>query len=681
MILRKLLLIILLAFNTLTAKENALALETSPYLKRHAHNPVNWHAWNQESLALAKKQDKAIFLSIGYSTCHWCHVMEEESFEKKDVAEVLNRYFIAIKVDKEELPHIDKKYQNLFRAYKGSRGGWPLSVFLTPDLKPFYITGYMPRESMGGVEDILTLTTRLGKLYGEKKRLQKALKVFDETLHAKKRHTKPSQKSLDLKALIKTTMQHLTAEYDKENSGFGTGRTKFPESSKIELLLNIYKTTGDKKAFEMAKQTLLTMSKRGIFDQIDGGFFRYSGKDWTIPHFQKLLYVNAQMPLPYLEFYRLTGEKYYHDIAKMTIDEIERRYTDNGLYISASDSISKEGDEGVYYLYHHDRVLKALLEKGFTKEEAEDILAYLGIEEFGNYDGEDSHVTIAQEGEIPAKLQAVKKILQEIRSCRDFPLLDKKIITAWNAMMIKALYTLGMYDRHYLSLAEKRLKTLQERMFRDGTLYHQTIANKAPKQEALLEDYAYLIDTLLTAHQVTLNESYLALASQLAHKAKALFLREGTWYMNTSTPKVKADFDDKYYSSALSVLLNSFVILANLNDDFTLLQESEKVLKKEVSILEDKPQESASLVTLALRLKVGDITLKAPISALKKEQKEFLKIRYPFILRHAHHHDTYMACKLGLCFASAKHFEAIYRAIDKAKEEIDVKPKKIIWGQ
>lgn len=677
---QKLILSILLLLSSLSAKDNALSVESSPYLKRHAHNPVNWYAWNEKTLALAKKQNKPIFLSIGYSTCHWCHVMEEESFKHKDVAEVLNKYFISIKVDKEEFPNIDKKYQNLFRAYKGRRGGWPLSIFVTPDLKPFFITTYMPRDSIGGTEDILTLTTRIGDLYHQKTKLKEALQKFATATDKINETPKPSKKSLDLKVLINTTMKQITEQYDQENSGFSTGRTKFPESSKIQLLLNIYKTTGDKKAFEMAKETLLTMSKKGIFDQIDGGFFRYSGKDWTIPHFQKLLYVNAQMPLPYLEMYRLTDDKYFYNIAKATIDEMERKYTENRLYISASDSVGEDGIEGTYYLYRHEKLLEPLKKEGLSEEEIDDVLEYLNIEEIGNYDSEESHINISDD-EVPVKLEVAKDYLRKLRRERSFPYLDKKIITSWNAMMIKSLYTLGMYDAKYTKLADKRLDVLTQMMYKNDTLYHQGIAQKPPTQKAQLEDYAYLIDTLLTAHQATLDKKHLKLASKLAYKAKALFNHKDTWYMSIENPKVRADFDDKYYSSPLSILLNAFVTLANINDDLVLQQESEKMAKLYGKILEDKPEECASFVTLAMRLKVGDVTLKAKKEELEKYQKEFLKMDYPFLLRYEHAYDEYMACKLGLCFATAKNFEEIQKDVTTAKEEINAKPKKIIWGK
>lgn len=676
----KFILLTLFSFYTLHAFSNALSKETSPYLQRHAHNPVNWYAWNEQTLELAKKENKPIFLSIGYSTCHWCHVMEEESFEHEDVAKILNEHFISIKVDKEEFPNIDKKYQNLFRAYKGNRGGWPLSVFLMPNLEPFFITTYMPRDAYGGGEDIMTLIKRLGNLYTQKTALKQEVQKFSEAEEKINQPPAPSKNTLALKTLIKTTVAKIEKQYDKENSGFATGRTKFPEASKIDLLLNIYKTTGDKKAFEMAKDTLLTMSKRGIYDQIDGGFFRYSGKNWSIPHFQKLLYVNAQMPLPYLEMYRLTGDKYFYTIAKNTIDEIERNYTGNGLYFSASDSIATKGVEGLYYTYLYEQTVEDLTKKGLSEEELEEILEYLDIEELGNLDGDLAHINITDE-KAPAKIDIAMAYLKKLRLKREFPILDKKIITSWNAMMIKMLYTMAKYDPQYLKTADKRLNALLELMLKDEILYHQTISDKTPTQKAQLEDYAYLVDTLLTAHQVTLDKKYLTLAAKLAHQAKELFYQKEIWYMSTQTPKVKADFDDKYYSSPLSVLLNAFITLANIHDDLDLAKISGKVLKEYAYTLENNPQESASFVTLAMRVKAGVVTLKAKKEVLEKDAKNFLDINYPFMLRKPHAYDEYMACKLGICFATAKSFNDINATLSKVKDEISVKrqKKKMIW--
>ena len=661
------------------AKDNALKHESSPYLLRHAQNPVNWYAWNEKTLELAKKEGKAIFLSIGYSTCHWCHVMEEESFEHQEVADILNKYFISIKVDKEEFPNIDKKYQNLFRAYKGKRGGWPLSVFITPKLEPFFITTYMPRSAYGGADDIIVLSKRLGELHNNKEKLAIELKKFAKAREEMNQAPKPSSKSLKVTAIIEHTLDKIEEQYDINNSGFSKGRTKFPEASKILLLLNIYKTTNHKKAFDMSQHTLMSMSKRGIFDQVDGGFFRYSGKNWQVPHFQKLLYVNAQMAEVYLEMYRITQKSHFYNIAKMTIDEMEKNYVDK-LYFSASDSISHTGDEGDYFVYLYDDLYEGLQKKDLTDLEIEELLEYLNIEEMGNVDAELAHVNIVGE-KAPAKLDIVKAYLKELRSKRAFPILDKKIITSWNSMMIKTLFIMAQQNSNYLTIANKRLETLLALMLKKDKLYHQTIGDKTPTQEALLEDYAYLIDTLLTAYQVTLDKKHLTLASTLAHKAKKLFKQNDIWYMSTQNPKVKADFDDKYYSSPLSILLNNFLTLANLHDDLELGEESKRMVKIYGELLETSPQENASFVTLALRTKVGVVTLKAKEKVLNEQQKKIMQIEYPFLLRKTHDYDEYMACKLGVCFATAKSFEMISTSISEAKEEILSKPKKKVWGK
>ncbi len=674
--------LLMLTFSLLFAQDNALIKETSPYLLRHAHNPVNWYAWNETTLELAKKEKKPILLSIGYSTCHWCHVMEEESFEHQDVANILNKYFISIKVDKEEFPNIDKKYQNLFRAYKGKRGGWPLSVFLTPTLEPFFITTYMPRGAYGGMENITTLTTRLGKLYENKSKLKAELEKFKEAKNQIDAPPKPSAQKLELNSIIKSSMERISAQYDRENSGFSTANTKFPEASKIELLLKIYDINGDKNALKMAKETLLTMSKRGIYDQIEGGFFRYSDKSWTIPHFQKLLYVNAQLIPQYLEMYRITKDKYFFNIAKATVDEMERHYQEEGHYYSASDSVGKEGLEGLYFTYMYDELLEGLQKKeGFSEEEVEEALEYLTIEELGNLDGELSHVNISDELSIPKRILDVNNYLKKLRKPRKFPFLDKKIITSWNAMMVKSLYTISQYDSSYLTIANKRLESLIALMWDEKNLYHQTLLGKTPTQKAQLEDYAYLVDTLLTAHQVTLDKKYIKKASLLAHQAKKLFNQQDIWYMSQTLPKVKADFDDKYYSSPLAILLNTFLTLANIHDDLDLGEESKRVVKLYGQLLEKTPEESSTLVILALREKGGVVTLKASRKELETHQKEFGDIDHPFVLRKIHPHEGYVACKLGICFGTAKDFEGIKKLIEREKREMGVKKVIKKWGK
>ncbi len=328
----------------------------------------------------------------------------------------------------------------------------------------------------------------------------------------------------------------------------------------------------------------------------------------------------------------------------------------------------------------YEETFEALTKEGLNEDEIEEILEYFDIEELGNLDGDLAHITITDE-KAPSKSEIAKAYFKKLRTQREFPILDKKIITSWNAMMIKALYTLGKHEASYLKIADKRLNALLALMLKDGTLYHQTIADKAPTQKAQLEDYAYLVDTLLTAHQVTLEKKHLTLAAKLAHRTKELFYHDSLWYMSTQNPKVKADFDDKYYSSPLSILLNAFVTLGNIHDDLDLTKLSEDTLKRYASVLENKPEESASFVTLALRLKAGVITLKAKKEVLEKDAKKFLDIDYPFMLKKSHKYDEYMACKLGLCFATAKSFSDINTTLSKVKNEIKGKPKKkMTWG-
>ncbi|CAA6805034.1 MAG: Thymidylate kinase (EC [uncultured Sulfurovum sp.] len=675
----KLVFIVWFGFTALMAN-NLLMHESSPYLKRHAHNPVDWHAWNKETLAKAKKLNRPIFLSIGYSTCHWCHVMEEESFEHKEVAEVLNKHFISIKVDKEQFPHIDKKYQTLFRAFKGKRGGWPLSAFLTPELDVYYMTAYIPRNGYGKVEGIIELSKRLGKLYKEKDKLKVALDTFSKAKANIYKTYESSPKNIALQEVMNQTVEKIAKQYDPENAGFDLGRTKFPEASKIELLLNIYKTTGDRKAFSMAEETLVNMSTRGIYDHIEGGFFRYSGKNWRIPHFQKFLYANAQMSLVYLEMYRLTGKKKFYTIAKDTVDLMECKYLENGHYYSASDSVGKSGVEGEYYTYNYTEIFDKLEKDGLEEEEIDEALEYFAIEMDGNIDGEFSHVNIMTEF-APSKAEIIKKYLKELRTPRELPYMDKKIITAWNAMMIKTLFVMAQYDESYLKTANERLASLLDLMLKNNTLYHQTVGTNEPKQKAQLEDYAYLIDALITAHQVTLDNKHLTLASRLAYQAKELFLEKGIWYMNEGEHRVRADFDDRYYTSALSVLLNTFLTLANIHDDMDLGEESKRMLGSHAHILKNRLEESSNFVTLMMREKLGVVTLKAPESDLHKYIKEFMHIDHPFVLRKAHQYDEYIACKLGVCLASAKNIKDISDDIAKMKIESQQKPKKVMWGK
>ncbi|NPA27930.1 MAG: thioredoxin domain-containing protein, partial [Epsilonproteobacteria bacterium] len=405
-ILSKLLLAAILIMGV--SAKNRLENEESYYLKMHANNPVNWYPWSEEAFERAKKENKLIFLSIGYSTCHWCHVMEKESFENPEIAKLLNRDYIAIKVDKEERPDIDKFYQQLYRVMRNRSGGWPLTMILTPNKRPLFAATYIPAEDIykrSGLKSILPL---IAKEY--KKNPQKFEEVGEGILELAKAINRVSNKkepiSLDI---INRVKLESSLVFDKEYGGFGKG-AKFPQEALLNLLLDIYQLKEDKEILQMVDKTLLAMAKGGLFDHIEGGFFRYSTqRDYSIPHFEKMLYSNGNLIELYSRAYLITSKPLYKKIVKETIEFIDKRFFYNGLYFSASDADSN-GKEGEYFLYDFKSVVDELVKRGFKKEEAIEELNNLSITADGNFRDELSHVIL--KGEVK---EEIVEVLRDIR--------------------------------------------------------------------------------------------------------------------------------------------------------------------------------------------------------------------------------------------------------------------------
>ncbi|MCD6212422.1 MAG: thioredoxin domain-containing protein, partial [Sulfurovum sp.] len=572
--------ILLLAEHNYT---NALINEDSPYLQQHAHNPVNWYPWGKEAFEKAKKENKLIFLSIGYSTCHWCHVMEDESFKNEAVAKLLNNDYVSIKVDREEYPQIDKKYQQLFMSVYGKRGGWPLTVFMSPEAEAFHLETYIPVEEAYGLDGMLKMLPGFAKMYKEDQ--NNFVKLVDE--HTKLLKEGSKKKSLKNKltlSVIDQYMKEIEEEFDSKNGGFAK-KPKFPEASKLALLLDIYKIYGNKEALDMAEFTLQKMAESGIYDQIGGGFFRYTtDKYWQMPHFEKMLYTNAELIPVYVTLYELTKKPLYKRVVSETIDQIESYFMQGGVYFSASDADS-EGEEGGYFIYNYEEVKQALLDQKMKEMDVEEALAYLGIEEDGNIDGELSlaHITSSKE---PLKLEEVKAYLKKLSAKRAFPFVDKKINTAWNAMMIKALFSASKLDEKYLELGKTRLKALLKLMRSEDTLYHQTLLGKEPKQKALLEDYAFMMDALIEGYLKTYNKEYLLGLKKLAKETESKFYKNEIWYLSDDGIDAVADFDDRYYTSALSMILEDFVRLASLTEELEFNEVVKKTLKESAAVLE-----------------------------------------------------------------------------------------------
>ena len=637
---------------------NALIKERSPYLQQHAHNPVNWYPWGKEAFEKAKKEHKLIFLSIGYSTCHWCHVMEEESFTNEEVAKLLNDDFISIKVDREQYPQIDKKYQKIYRDVYGKRGGWPLSVFMTAQKEIFFIGSYIPKEEGYGSKGLMSLLPSFIALNTDTSALKKAIE---------KHKQKYKQNGLVLDGndiFIAKVISEIAKQYDVSNGGFAI-RPKFPEASKLDLLLDIVRLTGNQKAWDMAVLTLKNMAQSGLYDQVHGGFFRYTiDSEWKIPHFEKMLYTNAELISVYVKMYKMTEDILYKKVVEESIAEIERHYMQEGVYLSASDADS-DGEEGGYFIYEYEELKSALKEKGWKVQEIEDVLHYIGIEEDGNIDGAFSQPHITGET-APVKLENFKRYLRKISVKRTFPFVDKKVNTAWNAMMIKGLFEASKIDKKYLSFAEKRLDGLLQVMYPEGVLYHQTLLGKKPIQKALLEDYAFLIDALIVGYEHTYNDMYLKLAHSLTNEVIDRFYKEKRWYLSDDGIKVEADFDDRYYTSALSVMLDNLVRITSLTDTLKYNAIVKETLANMGGILKTNPATASKLVHVFLRLDKGDIIVHAKKEKLHSAKSALDKVKYPFLLSKVEKSDRYLACKTTMCFAQDKNITKLIEKINEA---------------
>jgi len=643
--------------------ENHLIDELSPYLQQHANNPVNWYPWGKEAFKKAKREHKPIFLAIGYSTCHWCHVMAQESFEDPKIAQIINQWFIPVKVDREEMPHLDKYYQKVYTLLHHRSGGWPLTVFLTEDLKPFFVATYIPPVTSYGVEGLETLLPKMGTLYrNNKEKIEKKANAIEALI---KRAQNIPSKPLDINLTIANNAVELMKRYyDNIYKGFGN-RPKFPESSRLRLLFDIYRLNGNKDAKQMALETLDAMQRSGLYDQIDGAFFRYCvDRAWKIPHFEKMLYTNAELIPLYLKAYKISGKERFKKIAIETLSEIDRRFRiSKGLYFSASSADSNH-QEGGYFIYRYDESFSALINSGFNKTDAKQILKFLDIDEDGNFDTEFAHPRRVGKIE-PKGFNRAKKVLKELRTNRSYPFIDRKIITAWNAMMIKALFKASFLDKKYLKNAKSSYVALKRLMQRDdGMLYHQVLYGKRPFQAGLLEDYSFMIDAALTAYQITLNESYLKDADRWMKYALKIFYKNGRWLLGNDGFKSYADLQDRYYTSPMSVMVNNLLDLALLKSSLSYEVIAKKTLQANAILLEKEPDAYPEALRAYIRFKRGIVGVKSNYEILKESIKKIDLINYPFILKKVEKVDGYVACDLRRCFAFEKDFESIKKAIE-----------------
>ena len=494
---------------------NRLFLESSPYLRQHAHNPLNWHPWGDEAFELARALGRPVLLSIGYSTCHWCHVMEEESFDDEEIARYLNEHYVVIKVDREVRPDLDAIYMSAVQIFMQGRGGWPMTLWLTPDGEPFSGATYLPARDgdRGAAVGFLTIAQRLKVAYDEQPdqivavSAEVAARVRDLLAPGAGRDGLPTAQSLH------ATAAYYRAGFDETHGGL-TGQMKFPSSLSVRMLLRHHRRTGDVESLAMATRTLEGMAAGGMRDQVGGGFHRYStDPEWLVPHFEQMLYDNALLVPAYLEAYQVTGREDFAEVARDILRYVERDMTaPDGAFYSATDADSPGPDgtreEGLFFTWTADEIAEAL-----DPTQARLVVAYFGVTDDGNFEGRTILHTPRSLEEVAAELglsdapfrqtlDAAREQLYAARAARPAPLRDDKILTAWNGLMISALAQASlvldepMYAARAVRAADYLLRTLR----RDGRLLRAAL-DGAARQTAYLDDYAFLIAGLLDLYE------------------------------------------------------------------------------------------------------------------------------------------------------------------------------------
>jgi uncharacterized protein YyaL (SSP411 family) len=559
---------------------NRLLQEISPYLLQHANNPVDWYPWGEEALERARREDRPILLSIGYSACHWCHVMERESFEDEEIAHQMNNSFVCIKVDREERPDLDSIYMSAVQALTG-HGGWPMTVFLLPDGRPFFGGTYFPPEDRPGMPGFKRVLTVMAQLYRERR--GEVISSSTELVeHVRYSHFPSSDNSLHTltSTLLDQAFRTLLPQFDHAHGGFGVA-PKFPQPMNLEFLLRYYFRTAQGQALQMVEHTLNAMARGGIYDHLGGGFHRYStDHQWLVPHFEKMLYDNALLARLYLHAYLVTGDVLYKQICEGTLDYVLREMTGpHGGFYSSQDADS-EGDEGKYFVWSSDEI-ESLLDK----EEASVFRAYYGVTDSGNFEGDNilniarARETLARDINIPlTKLDEILergcKILLEARDCRVPPGMDDKVVTAWNGLMLRtfaeAACSLNREDYKQAAIANGTF--LLKELYKNGRLMRTYRQGKA-RHLGYLEDYSSLIDGLLALYEATFQRGWLDKARSLTDEMADLFWEDtDSSFYDTATDHEKLimrprDFFDNAVPCGSSIAVDVLLRMASFTGE------------------------------------------------------------------------------------------------------------------
>ncbi|MHB1422162.1 MAG: thioredoxin domain-containing protein [Gemmataceae bacterium] len=599
---------------------NRLSHETSPYLRQHAHNPVDWSPWGGEALERARQLDRPIFLSIGYSACHWCHVMEHESFENEEIAKILNDHFVSIKVDREERPDLDQIYMASVQMLTGS-GGWPMSVFLTPDLKPFTGGTYFPPDDRYGRPGFKRLLLHIAEVW-RTRRAEVEEAAAQITGHLRDFGRLETEEGALDASLLRQALDGLTRAFDSRHGGFGQA-PKFPHPMDLRLLLRCWKRFDDPQALQMVRVTLDHMARGGIYDHLGGGFARYSTDErWLVPHFEKMLYDNALLVPCYLETFQAVGEPFYREIVEETLGWVLREMTSpDGPFYSTLDADS-EGEEGKFHVWTAREIEQVL-----GKENADLFNAVYGIEPEGNWEHGTNILhrvhTFAQsarlhgmsEADLRDRIDAGRRELFETRSRRIWPGRDEKTLTSWNGLMIGAFAQAArvLDRRDYADAATRAAEFILTRMRGDGgRLLRTWSAGSEAKLNAYLEDYAFPIDGLVSLYEATFEPRWIEAALELAEVMIDQFwdaAEGGFFYTGRAHETLIArgkDPHDNAIPSGNAMAVTALLRLVKLTGRMDLQEKAEATLRLYRGLLGAHPL-AAGQMLLALDFHLGPV--------------------------------------------------------------------------
>jgi uncharacterized protein YyaL (SSP411 family) len=580
---------------------NRLVNETSPYLLQHAHNPVDWYPWGEEALNQAKKEDKPILLSVGYSSCHWCHVMEKESFENEAIAKVMNEKFICIKVDREERPDLDEVYMNAVQAMTGG-GGWPMTVFLTPSLIPFHAGTYFPPEDRGEMPGFPKILEVVSEYYrSHRGEVQKVEAQMKDALHQITEMI-PSQAEIEEKILT-NAFKVFQSQFDPTHGGFG-GAPKFPSSMTLSFLLRYRKRTKSSEALEMVERTLEKMANGGIYDHLGGGFHRYSVDErWLIPHFEKMLYDNALLSQTYFEAYQATRKESYRHVGEEILNYVSREMkSPEGGFYSTQDADS-EGEEGKFYVWTRDQIKEVL-----GREKGTPFCAYYGVTPNGNFEGGTSVLHIASTSDKISELYGIpvselQKLLQEgrkelfaEREKRIKPGRDEKILVSWNGLMISSFVDgFGVTgDEEYLKGAKDAARFILQKMREEGHLMRVFKEGRC-HTKGYSEDFAFLIQALIDLYEATFEMDWLKEAEDLNERMIQQFWDEkngGFFFAGKENESLIAQSKSPYDNvipSSNAVAVFNLLKLGYLTGQESLKKKAEQILHLFYSFLSQHP--------------------------------------------------------------------------------------------